>query len=692
MAIALSTTLPATRIDDVVEKLHGIEVHDPYRWLERGDAPEVQSWTAAQNAAVRAELDRAPGRPWLEKRLWQWHETGSLGTPLVRGQGRHARLFYTRRTGQQNQPVLYLREGPGGKDRVLLDVNALAADGTAALDWWYPSDDGSLLAYGISSAGNENSTLRVREVASGHDRADTIPRTRACSLAWLPSGKGFYYTRYPSPGSVPAEEEHYHRSVFFHRLGSDPASDAKIFGDGLALSAWSSVALSPDGRWLGIEVSEGWSRSSLYLLDRDRGDQGTPVVMVQGRDAMFNLADLLDDRLYVVSNEGAPRNQVFEVDPQKPERAHWKLLIGEDDDTLESVVASKDALVALYLRDASSRVRVFSLAGAPLREVELPGLGTVGSIQGRYDQADVYLSFTSFLSPTKVLRHHVATAKTAVWQALTAPVDTSPFTVEQVRYPSKDGSEIPMFLVHRKDLVRDGSHPTLLYGYGGFNVSLTPGFAAWVGPFIEAGGIYAVANLRGGGEYGEAWHRQGMLAAKQNVFDDFAAAAEYLIRTGITSSQRLAISGRSNGGLLVAAAITQRPELFKAAVCGVPLTDMVRYHLLQIARLWIPEYGSPDQADDLRWLYAYSPYHHVKDGTRYPATLIFSAESDTRVDPMHARKFAARLQQATAGQVPILLRIEGKAGHGAGKPIAKLIAQYTDELAFLFEQLGMKAP
>lgn len=690
MALALSAAISPTRTDDVVDTIHGVEVRDPYRWLEDGESAEVKRWTAAQNQHLRTELDQVPGRAWIEDRLWQWHETGSLGAPVVRGEGKHERLFYTRRAGKQNQPVLLVRDGGQGKDRVLLDVNALAADGTFALDWWYPSEDGKRVAYGISTAGNEDSTLRIRDVASGHDLTDTIPRTRACSLAWLPSGQGFYYTRYPAPGSVPAGEEAYHRQVFLHRLGTDPAADPRVFGEGLGLSAWPNVLLSPAGRWLAVEVAEGWSRSELFLIDLEKG--GPPAVMVQGREAMFSLVDVLDDRILVLSNEGAPRYQLFEVDPRKPERAAWKLVIGEGEDTLESVLAAKDALVAVYLKDASSRVRVFSPTGKLRREIALPSLGTVGSIHGRHDRSDVYLSFTSFLAPTKVLRHQVATGATAVWKALTAPVDTRGFTVEQVRYPSKDGTQIPMFLVHKKDLVRDGNNPVLLYGYGGFNVSLTPGFAAWVGPFIERGGVYAVANLRGGGEYGEAWHGQGMLARKQNVFDDFAAAAEYLIREKLTSPERLAISGRSNGGLLVAAAITQRPELFKAAVCGVPLTDMLRYHLLQIARLWIPEYGSAERAEDFAWLSAYSPYHHVKDGTRYPATLVFSAESDTRVDPMHARKFAARLQHAVAGQVPILLRMEGKAGHGAGKPIAKVIAQYTDELTFLFEQLGMAAP
>jgi prolyl oligopeptidase len=693
MAIMVATLLAApsaTRTEDVVETIHGIEVRDPYRWLENSDSAEVKSWTEEQNRRMRERLDAVPGRKWLEARLWQWQETGSLGAPVVRGKGQRVRLFYTRRAGKQNQPVLYVREGKSGKDRVLLDVNQLAADGTQALDWWYPSEDGALLAYGVSSSGNENSTLRVREVASGRDRLDTIPHVRACSLAWLPTGDGFYYTRYPAPGMVPAGEEHYHRHIFFHWLGSDPAADAKIFGDGLGLSSWPNVQLSPDGRWLAVEVSQGWSKSEIFLLDTQK--QEPPVPVVTGRDAIFNLVDVLDDRLYVVSNENASRYQLWQVDPQKPERENWALLIPEGDDTLESVVAVKDKLVALYLKDASSRVRVHSRQGEFLREIALPGLGTVSTVHGRHDQRDVYLSFASFLTPTKILRDDLVTGKTSVWQELTAPVDTAQFEVEQAHFPSKDGTLVPMFLVHKQGLVHDGRNPTLLYGYGGFNVSLTPGFAAWVGPFIERGGVYAVANLRGGGEYGEAWHRAGMLGNKQNVFDDFAAAAEYLIREKITSAEHLAISGRSNGGLLVAAAITQHPQLFKAAVAGVPLTDMVRYHLLQIARLWIPEYGSAENPAELPFLFAYSPYHHVKNGTAYPATLVFSAESDTRVDPMHARKFAARLQAATSSKAPILLRIEGKAGHGAGKPLAKIIAQYTDEFSFLFAELGISAP
>jgi prolyl oligopeptidase len=418
--------------------------------------------------------------------------------------------------------------------------------------------------------------------------------------------------------------------------------------------------------------------------------------MVEGRQAVFNVAEALDDRLYVVANEDAPRYRVFSVDPHKPQREHWKEVIAEGADTLEGVSYVGGKLAALYLKDASSRVRLFAADGKPIREILLPTLGTATSLQGQHKGKELFFGFTSFLVPTTIFRHDLtgdaaATQATTIWQKLPSPVEADRFVVEQVRYPSKDGTQIPMFLVHRKDLPRDGKNPTLLYGYGGFNVSSTPGFEGRYAPFIERGGVYAMANLRGGAEYGEGWHQAGMLGKKQNVFDDFIAAAEYLVREKITSPERLAISGRSNGGLLTSAAVTQRPELFRAVISGVPLTDMIRYHLFRIAKLWIPEYGSSEDAEQFKFLYAYSPYHRVKDGVDYPAVLIFTAESDTRVDAMHARKMAARLQAATSGNRPILLRLESHAGHGAGKPLAKVIAQYTDELAFLFGQLGVTA-
>jgi prolyl oligopeptidase len=623
-----------------------------------------------------------------------------MGAPVPKGKGRATRYFYTRREGQQNQPALYVRQGLAGADRVLLDVNALAADGTLALDWWYPSEDGRLLAYGISASGSELSTLRVRDVDTGQDRPDVIPWTRACSLAWLPSGRGFYYTRYPAPGSVPAGQEEYQRHVFLHRLGTVASRDRRIFGEGLSTSAWTSVMLSPDGRWLGIEVADGAAKTELFLIDTRKRGAPSPIPVVTGRPALFYLVDMLDDRLYVVSNEDAPRYRLFQVDPRRPERENWKQIIAEGKDTLERVAAVGGKLAALYLKDASSRVRVFSRAGKLEREIKLPGLGTVTELHGRHQGRELFFGFTSFLTPTLVMRHDLGAGRgwrrgdlrsPVVWQKLASPIDPDAFSVEQVRYPSRDGTLIPMFLVARKGLVRDGRAPALLYGYGGFNVNLTPGFVAGIGPFVERGGVYAVANLRGGGEYGETWHSAGVLGNKQTVFDDFIAAAEFLIRERITSRDRLAITGRSNGGLLVAAVLTQRPDLFRAAICGVPLTDMVRYHRFRIARLWIPEYGSAEDPEQFKFLYAYSPYHHVRDGVAYPATLVFTAESDTRVDPLHARKFAARLQAAQSGPGPILLRMEGQAGHGAGKPLGKLIEQQADEMAFLFGQLGIES-
>jgi prolyl oligopeptidase len=692
LLLAMAPPVP-TRSEVVVDKLHGVEVRDPYRWLEQGDADEVTLWTERQNAVLRHTLDREPARPFIERRLWQLHEIGTLGVPVARAdkQARATRYFYTRRTGKQNQPVLYLRRAVDGADQTLIDVNTLAADGTMSLDWWTPSEDGHLVAYGVSVNGDENATLRIRDVATGKDLPDTITRARYCSLAWQPDGKGFYYTRYPAAGTVPAGEDVYHRAVFHHRLGDDPQRDSKIFGDGRDLKDWPDLALSPDGRWLGIEVQQGWARSEIFLVDTHH--RGKPVPVVTGRAALFTLAEVLDDRIYVLSNEGAPRYRLFSVDPRHPERARWRETIAEGTETLQAVAAVGGKLAALYLEDASSRVRLFSAAGKLERELPLPGLGTATGLSGRNARPELFFSFTSYLTPTMVFRHDVEAAASSVWQKLEAPLDPAGFEVEQTRYRSRDGTHIPMFLVHRKGLVRDGKTPALLSGYGGFNISLTPTFAAAVAPFIEAGGVYAVANLRGGGEYGEAWHEAGMLGNKQNVFDDVIAAAEHLIAEKITSPAHLAISGRSNGGLLVGAAITQRPDLFRAAICGVPLLDMLRYHQFRIAKLWVPEYGSSDDPQQFRWLAAYSPYHHVKDGVDYPATLFFTAASDTRVDPLHARKMTARLQAATTGRKgPVLLRLETQAGHGAGKPLAKLLAQHTDELTFLFQELGLKAP
>jgi prolyl oligopeptidase len=690
---------PATRVDKAVETLHGVEVADPYRWLEAVESAEVHEWVTAQNAITREHLDKFPGRAAIRGRLEELLSVGSITTPAVRGR----RYFYTRREGKQNQPVLYLREGLDGKDRVLIDPNTLSKDGTVALDWYFPSRDGKLLAFGTSESGSEKSTLRVLDVETGERLADVIPFTRACSVAWRPSGEGFFYTRYPTPGSVPNGEENYHRHVFYHQLGADSAKDAKVFGDGRKPQDWPNLGISPDGRWLLVNVSQGWAKSEVYIRDLAKPD-GTFETVVEGVDALFG-GDLQNDRLYLHTNLDAPRYRVMAVDPARPSRDNWKPLIPERDAVLDNIAVIGGRLFAHYMRDASSRLELIGLDGKPQVEIELPTLGSVGGIGGEWDGDEAFFGFTSFAVPPAIYRVSLSPSprkwgegrgegsaqSTApqLWQQVTAPIDPAQYAIKQVRYKSKDGTPVTMFILHRAGLEIDGRRPTVLYGYGGFNISQTPAFIAHLPMWLERGGVFCVANLRGGGEYGENWHQAGMLGNKQNVFDDFIAAGEWLVANKYTNRDRLAISGGSNGGLLVGAALTQRPDLFRAVVCRVPLLDMLRYHHFRIAKLWIPEYGSADDAEQFKWLHAYSPYHRVRDGAAYPAVLFTTAESDSRVDPMHALKMAARLQAASSADRPILLRVESKAGHGAGKPLSKTIDEQADVWSFLCWQLGV---
>ena len=483
------------RKDDVVDRLHGVDVADPYRWLEDADADEVKQWTDAQNAATRRALDRVPGRAGLEKRFWQLYEIGSVGVPVSRplkSGGR--RYFYTRRDGKQNQPVLYVRDGAGGDDRALVDVNQDRADGTRALDWWFPSDDGALVAYGVSDDGSEESVLRVRDVATGKDRADEIPRARSCSLAWTPDGRGFYYTRYPAPGEVPAAEVKYHRAVFHHRLGDDPAKDRKLFGDGRDMTDWPGVDLSPDGRWLAITVSQGWSKSEVYVADVRAG--GAPVAVAAGEPAKFSVVEMLDDRLYLFTTSGASRGRLYAVDPARPERARWKELIKESGEVLQNVVYFRGGLAAASLQDAALRLRLYSADGAPRGDIPLPGLGALTGLTGARDVAEVFYGFTSFFVPTEIFRVDVATATPAAapWRKLQAPIDGASYEVERVMVTSRDGTRLPLFLAHRKGVKRDGAQPALLTGYGGFDHSMLPGWTPSAIPFLEAGGTYALAD------------------------------------------------------------------------------------------------------------------------------------------------------------------------------------------------------
>ena len=674
---------PETRIVDQTDVLHGEALSDLYRWLEDGDNPEVRVWTERQNALTESYLAAFPGRPRIRARLDTLLAIGAISVPTPA----HGRYFYQRRDGRQNQPMLYVRDGVGGVDRVAVDPNALDAAGTTALDWYYPSDDGRLLAYGLSENGSEQSVLHVLDLETGQTLPERIPRTRAADLAWLPDGSGFYYTRYPAPGEVPAGEEHYHRSVFFHRLGTDPAADSVQFRPAQK-EYWPGVSISPDGRWLLIGVARTFDQTDLYL--RDLAADGPLVPVAENLPASFE-GQVAYGRLFLRTNLDAPTYRLYVVDPGRPDRADWRELVpARSDAVLDGMGLAGGRLALSYLERASSRFRLADLEGRIVSEVALPALGSLFGIGSEWDGREIFYGFSSYTVPPSIYRIDLETGEQTLWRRVEADVDPERFEVRQASVTSKDGTPVTMFLVHRKGVQRDGNNPVYLTGYGGFNISMTPAFSRSLLLWLESGGIVAIPNLRGGGEYGEEWHQGGMLGKKQNSFDDFIAAAEWLIAERYTSPARLAAAGGSNGGLLMGAVLTQRPELFRAIVVQVPLLDMLRYHRFLIARLWIPEYGSADDPEQYAWLRAYSPYHHVRSGTEYPAVLLATAESDTRVDPMHARKMTARLQAATASSRPVLLRLEARAGHGAGKPLSKVLDEMTDTWSFVFSELGVE--
>jgi len=689
-----ATAPPKVKTDTVEDTVQGHKIFDPYRWLEDPNNADTQEYVRQELAYTRSILDPLAGREQIQKRLTQLLSIGTITAPQVAG----PYYLYTRREGTQNQPILLLREGIHGKDRALVDVNQLASDGTIALDWWFPSQDGKYVAYGTSASGSEESTLHLIESASGKLLPDTIDRTRFASVAWKKDNSGFYYTRHPKKGDVPEGEEVYHVKVFYHSLGTDAAKDPLIFdpmsmGEGHTPQDIPSVQLpDDDDRWLLTNVFQGWAKSELYLQDLKAGTP--PVEITQNKNFLYS-GEIFQGKLFIATNEDAPHYRVFAVDAASPKRENWEEIIPPADAVLQGVSVLGGKLFAQYEKNASSLLKQFELNGKPVGDISLPAIGTVSGILGKWDRKETFFGFQSFTVPPSVYQVDFSTLKTSLWDKVDTPgIDPSAYEVKQVWYTSKDGTKVPMFVFHKKGLPLNGRNPALLTGYGGFNISLTPSFAGGRYLWLEHGGVFAVANLRGGAEFGEDWHRAGMLAKKQNVFDDFISAAEFLISDKITDKAHLAIQGGSNGGLLMGVMITQRPDLFRAVVCQVPLLDMLRYQNFQIAKLWIPEYGSADDPKQFEWLYAYSPYHHVKSGTEYPAIMFMTADTDTRVDPMHAKKMAALMQSEAANghshERPILLRIEPKAGHGAGKPIAKQIEEGTDIYSFLFWQLGVK--
>ncbi|HSQ67565.1 MAG TPA: prolyl oligopeptidase family serine peptidase [Polyangiaceae bacterium] len=668
---------PAVAVDQAtIERRFGVVVADPHRWLEDGDSERVRAWTDAQNARTDEYLAACPTFAELRARVAALLRVGYCDLPTVR----RGRAFYQRREGDAQQPALRVRE-PDGNERVLIDAEALSPDATDALDWWYPSPSGKLVAWGRSSAGSEQSVLFVRDVETGRDLPGSIPNTQHGVVGWV-SDTRFFYTRFPAPGTVPPGEEQYHGKLYVHELGADPASDELVFEPG-AKSDVPQAIVSPDGRWLVVLVAQGWAKSEVYL--RDLADPaGVLVPVATNEEAIFEPIARRDG-LYLLTNSGAPRYRVFAVDYARPARDGWKELLPETDDVLASVAITSSRIVACYLRNASSVVVARDRAAPAIaREVALPTIGTA-AVHASSDDEGVYVSFTSFVVPLGV--HRLEGAALVPWAVVSEGVPREGVRVERLFATSKDGTRVPMFVVSREDARWDGDNPTVLYGYGGFNVNQTPAFSARVLSFVQRGGVWVSSVLRGGGEYGEAWHRAGMLENKQNVFDDFYACAEALVAARVTRPERLAAVGGSNGGLLVSVAITQRPELFGAGIALVPLTDMLRYPLFRLGAFWVPEYGSPDDEAAFRVLYAYSPYHHVRPGVGYPAMLLWAAESDSRVDPMHARKMAAALLDAGPSN-PVLLRVETKAGHGMGKPTSKVADQLAAELAFLDREIG----
>ena len=689
--VAPMVTYPETPTGDVVDDHHGTKVADPYRWLEDVDAPETRRWIAAQNALTQSWLDGVASRPVIRERLAQLWDHPRRGTPWRRGE----RWFQLRNSGLQDQDVLWVMDAPDAEGRILLDPNELSSDGTVALSAAAVSHDGRLLAYATSAAGSDWMTWRVRDVDSGADLPDVVEWAKFAGAAWTRDGSGFYYGRFaaPEPGQAHQATNLRHR-LCFHRLGTAQDDDELVYARPDEPEWGFHPVVTEDGRWLVVTVSQGTDpRTRLYVADLD-SDRPEVQPLIDDFDAAYELVGSDGATWYLRTDLDAPRGRVIAVDVDDPRRERWREVIAESDDTLEAVrlvglgTPAGGRLVTVHLRDAASRLAVHRLDGSLDHEVDLPGLGSVGVVSGRHTDSAVFFSFERFTAPPAIYRHDVTTARTAPVSPPGLDVDQADFVTEQAFATSDDGTRVPLFLVRRRDVTPDGDRPTLLYGYGGFQIPLTPAFKVAWHVWVERGGVLAVANLRGGGEYGQEWHDAGRLANKQNVFDDFAACARHLVDSGWTAPQRLAIQGGSNGGLLVGASITQHPELFGAAVSEVGVLDMLRFHHFTIGWAWTSDYGSADDPEQFRWLHAYSPLHNLRPGTAYPATLLTTGDHDDRVVPGHSFKFAAALQAAQGGDAPVLLRVETDAGHGAGKPTSKSIDERADVLAFLTRALG----
>lgn len=681
-----SLTYPESAKGSQVDVYHGVEVPDPYRWLEDPQSPESRQWIEAQNRVTFGYLEQLPRRQQINQRLTNLWNYERYSTPFKRG----GRYFYFKNDGLQNQSVLYTLPSLEAEPRVLLDPNTLSEDGTVALSGLAVSENGAYLAYGLSTAGSDWVEWHVRDIATGEDTDDLLQWVKFSGASWTHDHKGFFYSRYDEPDeTTKLEAVNYYQKLYYHRLGTPQSEDVLVYERSDQKEWGFSGEVTDDGKYLVISVWKGTDPNNLVFYKDLTHPDSSVVELIQEFDASYGFIDNEGTKFWFRTDLDAPKGRLIAIDLTQPAPDQWQEIIPEREDTLEGVGILNHQFVADYLKDAYTNIRIYSLEGDFVRDVELPGIGSAGGFDGKREDTETFYSFTSFTVPNTIYRYNMITGESTLYRQSQVDFDPGEYETHQVFYSSADGTQIPMFVTHKKGLELNGQNPTLLYGYGGFNVSLTPSFSVSNLVWMEMGGIYAVPNLRGGGEYGEAWHQAGTKLNKQNVFNDFIAAAEWLIENRYTSSDKLAIMGGSNGGLLVGACMTQRPDLFAAALPAVGVMDMLRFNQFTIGWAWESDYGSPENEEEFKALYAYSPLHNLKPGTDYPATLITTADHDDRVVPAHSFKFAAALQASHVGPDPVLIRIETKAGHGAGKPMAKVIEEVSDKWAFLAENLGM---
>lgn len=687
MTQAEPLTYPVTKKINQTDNYHGTIVADPYRWLEENGSEETRQWIQAQNKLTFEFLNKLPERTRLKDRLTQLWNYERFGVPFKEGN----RYFISRNDGLQNQNVLYTMDSLDDEPRVLLDPNTLSPDGTVALSGYAISRDGNRMAYGLSTAGSDWQEWHVKDVQTGRDLPDKLKWVKFSGASWTRDGSGFFYSRYDEPAEgEKLQAVNYFQKLYFHKIGTPQSEDVLVYERPDQKEWGFSGEVTEDGRYLVITIWKG-TETEKRVFYKDLEDAGAPVVQLLNEfDAAYDFVANDGPVFWFRTDLNAPRGRVIAIDIRRPDRAVWTEVIPESADTLRAVSMVHDRFIANYLHDAHTRVKIYERNGTWVRDIDLPGLGTASGFGGKRSDRETFYAFTGFTLPTAIYRYDMVEGKSEVFRRPKVDFESTRFETRQVFVTSKDGTRVPMFITHRKDLKLDGNNPTYLYGYGGFNSALTPSFSPSIAVWLEWGGVYAQPNLRGGGEYGQEWHQAGTKLKKQNVFDDFIASAEWLIANGYTSAKKLAIGGGSNGGLLVGACMTQRPDLFAAALPAVGVMDMLRFHKFTIGWAWVSDYGSADSPEEFKALFAYSPLHNLKKGIAYPATLITTADHDDRVVPAHSFKFAAALQEAHAGSAPVLIRIETKAGHGAGKPTAKIIEETADRWSFLIAVLEMR--